>query len=54
MGTICCSFEKSLLQELHVRHGMEGSLAKGILALWYADDLVGIAFTADGMQSISH
>ena len=27
------------------------SLARGILALLYADDLVGIAFTADGLQS---
>ena len=30
---------------------MEGSLARGILALLYADDLVGIAFSADGLQS---
>ncbi len=45
------SCEKPLLQELHARHGMEGSLAWGILALLYADDLVDIAFTADGIQS---
>ena len=30
---------------------MESSLARGILALLYADDLVGIAFAADGLQS---
>ena len=29
----------------------KASLARGILALLYADDLVGIAFTADGLQS---
>ena len=30
---------------------MEASLAREILALLYADDLVGIAFTAEGLQS---
>ena len=43
--------ENALLQELHAGHSMEGSLARGILALLYTDDLVGIAFTANGLQS---
>ena len=30
---------------------MERSLQRGILALLYADDLVGISYTADGLQS---
>ena len=49
--TLYAIFENALLQELHAGHSMEGSLARGILALLYADDLVGIAFTADGLQS---
>ena len=49
--TLYAIFENALLQELHARHIMEGSLASGSLALMYADDLVGIAFTADGLQS---
>ena len=49
--TLYAIFEDALLQELHAGHSMEGSLARGILALLYADDLVGIAFTADGLQS---
>ena len=48
--TLYAIFENALLQELHAGHSMEGSLARGILALLYADDLVGIAFTADGLQ----
>ena len=49
--TLYAIFEDALLRELHAGHSMEGSLARGILALLYADDLVGIAFTADGLQS---
>ena len=49
--TLYAIFENALLEELHPGHSMEGSLARGILALLYADDLVGIAFTADGLRS---
>ena len=49
--TLYAIFEDALLQELHAGHSMEGSLARGILALLYVDDLVGIALTADGLQS---
>ena len=49
--TLYAIFENALLQELHAGQSMEGSLARGIIALLYADDLVGIAFTADGLQS---
>ena len=49
--TLYAIFENALLQELHAGHSMEASLARGILALLYADDLVGIAFTAEGLQS---
>ena len=49
--TLYAIFEDALLRELHAGHSMEGSLARGIHALLYADDLVGIAFTADGLQS---
>ena len=49
--TLYAIFENALLQELHAGHSMEGSLQRGILALLYADDLVGISFTADGLQS---
>ena len=48
--TLYAIFVDALLHELHAGHSMVGSLARGILALWYADDLVGIAFTADGLQ----
>ena len=50
-ATLYAIFENALLQKLHAGHSMEGSLARGILALLYADDLVGIAFTADGLPS---
>jgi len=43
--------ENALLQELHAGHDIEGSRARGVLALLYADDVVGIAFTAGGLQS---
>ena len=43
--------ENAMLQELQAGHIMEGSFARGILALVYGDDLVGIAFTADCLQS---
>ena len=49
--TLYAIFENALLQELHAGHSMESSLQRGILALLYADDLVGISFTAaDGLQ----
>ena len=31
--TLCAIFENALLQDLHAGHSMEGSLARGILAL---------------------
>ena len=49
--TLYAIFESALLQELHAGHNMEDSLAREFLALLYADDLVGIAFTAEGLQS---
>ena len=49
--TLYAIFVNALLQELHAGHSMEDFLGMGILALLYADDLVGIAFTAEGLQS---
>lgn len=43
--------EDAMLQELHAGHIMDGSFARGTLACLYGGDLVGIAFTADCLQS---
>ena len=44
--TLYAIFQNALLQELQAGHSMEGSLQKGILELLYAENLVGISFTA--------
>ena len=48
--TLYAIFENAMLQKLHAGHNIEGSLARGILALLSARDLLGIAFTAYGLQ----
>ena len=48
--TLYAIFENELLEKVHSGRDMHGSLLAGILALAYADDLVGIAFSADALR----
>ena len=48
--TLYAIFENELLEKVHSGRDMHASLTAGILALAYADDLVGIAYSAQDLR----